>query len=190
MEVLEAIRHRRAVRAYSSTKVSGDLIRTLLRAAVWAPSAMNLQPWAFVVIQEEETLHRMSDEAKRAALASAAPDPAHHGLRELLESPVFDVFHGAGTLIVICATSTGPFAAGDCCLAAQNLMLAAHAQGLATCPIGLALPALRQPEMKQELGIPFDHTPVFAAVLGYASEIPVPTTRRDPEILAWLGGRP
>lgn len=194
MEVLDAIRTRRAVRAYTGTPVPRDLVDGLLQAAVQAPSAMNLQPWAFAVVQDAETLRRISDAAKRAALAAAEAEPGaghgHHGLREALESAAFSVFYDAGTLIVVCATGAGPFAAGDCHLAAQNLLLAAHAEGLATCPIGLALPALRQPELKRSLGIPAGYTPVFAATLGYPRESPAPTPRRAPEIVAWIPARP
>lgn len=190
MEVLDAIKGRRAVRAYTGTQVPRDLIHGLLDLAVQAPSAMNLQPWAFAVIQDAETLARISDQAKTAAIASMAVDSAHHGLREALDSPGFNVFYDAGTLIVICATSPGPFAQGDCCQAAQNLMLAAHALGLATCPIGLALPALRQAAMKRELGIPAGYFPAFALVLGYPRDIPAPPPRHEPEIVAWKAGRP
>lgn len=190
MDILDAIRSRRAVRAYAASQVPKDLVHTLLEAAVWAPSAMNLQPWAFVVVQDAETLKRISDEAKRTAIAVQAVDSDHQGLREALESPDFSVFYNAGTLIVICATSSGPFAVGDCCLAAQNLMLAAHALGLASCPIGLALPALRRPALKRELGIPAGYTPAFAAIIGYPRETPPLTARHPPEIVAWIPGRP
>ncbi|HEU4950905.1 MAG TPA: nitroreductase family protein [Holophagaceae bacterium] len=191
MDVLDAIRTRRSVRAYTASPVPRDLIERLLQAAVQAPSAMNLQPWAFAVVQDAETLRRISEAAKRAALAA---DPGggrgHHGLREALESTDFSVFYDAGTLLVICATGNGPFAAGDCHLAAENLLLAAHAEGLATCPIGLALPALRQPDMKRSLGIPAGYTPVFAAILGYPRESPAPTSRHAPELVAWIQARP
>ncbi|HJU83584.1 MAG TPA: nitroreductase family protein [Holophagaceae bacterium] len=190
MDVLDAIRGRRAVRAYTEAKVPREAIRSLLDAAVWAPSAMNLQSWAFAIVQDPVTLHRISEDAKKASLATMAPDPAHHGLREALEGPDFSVFYDAGTLIVICATGSGPFATGDCCLAAQNLMLAAHAAGLSTCPIGLALPALRQAGMKRELGIPSGYTPVFAAILGHPRERPEPPSRHEPEIVAWIGSPP
>jgi nitroreductase len=55
---------------------------------------------------------------------------------------------------VICGKPIGPFVAADCWLAAENLMLAATAHGLATCPIGFALAALGDREVKAELGIP------------------------------------
>lgn len=194
MDVLDAIRTRRAVRAYTASPVPRDLVERLLEAAAQAPSAMNLQPWAFAVVQDAETLRRISDASKRAALAAAEAGPSaghgHHGLREALESADFSVFYDAGTLIVVCATGAGPFAAGDCHLAAQNLLLAAHAEGLATCPIGLALPALRQPELKRSLGIPAGYTPVFAAILGYPRESPPPAPRHPPEVVAWIPARP
>ncbi len=186
MDLFDAMKGRRAVRAYTGAKVPKDTVRSLLELAAQAPSAMNLQPWAFAIVQDPAVLRRLSDTAKREALASMTFNEAHHGLREAMASPDFSIFYDAGTLIVVCANSSGPFAAGDCCLAAQNLMLAAHAMGLATCPIGLSLPALRQPGLKRELGIPAGYLPVFALVLGSPREHPEPTPRHTPEVVAWL----
>ncbi|HJV91595.1 MAG TPA: nitroreductase [Holophagaceae bacterium] len=189
MNVLEAIRGRRSIRAYGPEPVDEGRVRELLDAAIHAPSAMNRQPWAFVVIQDPALLKSISDRAKAHALAHLDPR-APHGFRETLSSPDTNLFYDAGTLILICASAEGGFAPGDCCLAAQNLMLAAHALGLGTCPIGLALGWLGLPESKRELGIPAGYAPVLPLIVGHPREHPPLPQRHPPEVLRWIRREP
>jgi nitroreductase len=72
-------------------------------------------------------------------------------------------------------------------VAAQNLMLAAAALGLGTCPIGFAIPALNRPEVKAELGLPRDVSVVAPIVVGVPrDEAARPTSRKAPEIVSWV----
>ncbi len=185
VDVLTAIFERRSVRSFLRQPVDEGLVNRLLEAAVQAPSAVNEQPWAFVVVQDAALLRRISELAKRRSLAAMKPGTRLWEHRAMLEDPAYDVFHGAGTLIAICATGRSTQASEDCCLAAQNLLLAAHGLGLATCPIGFARPALDDPAVKAELSIPADHAVVFPIALGYARELPAPPVKRAPRILSW-----
>jgi len=63
MELIEAIYKRRAVRDYTDKSVTKETLMSLLNAAVHAPSAMNTQPWAFVVIQNHDRLRDCSARA-------------------------------------------------------------------------------------------------------------------------------
>ena len=56
MDVIEAIYQRRSVRAFANERVAAALVDDLVSAAVQAPSAMNLQPWAFVIIEGRDAL--------------------------------------------------------------------------------------------------------------------------------------
>lgn len=188
MEVHEAIRQRRAVRAYAPILVSEAAIRRLLEAAVHAPSAMNAQPWVFVVVQEAEALKRLSDRAKAALLAGARGEAKAQRYADLLADPKFDIFYDAGALVVICAPE-GPFCQADCWLAAQNLMLAATAEGLGTCPIGFAVGVLNEPATKAELGIPADLVAVAPIIVGVPRVTPPPVARAAPRVASWLGPR-
>lgn len=185
MDVLEAIRRRRAVRAYADRAVDRGTVEKLLDAAVQAPSAINEQPWAFAVIQDRDLLREYSDRAKRHWAETMSADPSWDRLRHLVEDPRFNVFYDAPALIVICARPGGLNPAEDCCLAAQNLMLAACGMGLGTCPIGLARPWLNLPETKQEIGIPDEYSPVFPVIVGYPQGETAPPGRRPPEVLVW-----
>ena len=196
--VLAAIRGRRSVRNFRPTRMGKETILRLLDAAVHAPTAVHEEPWQFAIVQDRDVLKRLSDRAKRLSLdqfsgGAAVPYPeampaSLHALVDRLSDPDFNVFYDAGTLIVIGARPLGPFVTADCWLAAENLMLAAHALGLGTCCIGFALAALNTPESKAELRLPADTTAVAAIIVGEPAEAtaPAPTERRPPNIVAWL----
>ena len=185
MELNEVIYHRRAVRSYTDQSVDKSTAMTLIQAAIQAPSAINLQPWAFAVIQDKSLLNRYSDRAKVLASAATGLTTAHPELKDHLSDPAFNIFYNASTLIVICAKPAGQHPAWDCCLAAQNLMLAAHSLGLGTCPIGLSWTLLEQADVKQELRIPVDYVAVVPIIVGYPLTHTAAPERREPEILCW-----
>ena len=99
--------------------------------------------------------------------------------------PDFNIFHGANTLIIICAKPLGSFVVADCWLAAENLMLAANAIGLGSCVIGSAVAALNTPEVKAKLGIPAEFNAVAPIIVGVPSGETATTSRKEPLILAW-----
>ena len=145
MEVMEAIRERRAVREFSERLVERADIERLIGAAVAAPSAMNLQPWAFAVLSGRERLAQLGAQAKSWAKDNMDPEGREPRLRAMIEDVQFKFFYNAPALVLVCATSRESQAIEDCCLAAQNLMLAARNLELGTCWIGLARPWLDLP---------------------------------------------
>lgn len=185
MSAMDAIYKRRAVRDYLPQKIDEVVVRTLLDVAVHAPTAMHEEPWSFVIIQNQDILNRLSESAKtllRSELQHS--DPQH--LLQLVNDPDFHVFYNANTLIVICSKIQGPFVAADCWLAAENLMLAACAKGLATCVIGFAVSALNTPKWKTELGIPAEITAIAPIIVGVPVDEKIPPiSRKQPEILQW-----
>ena len=166
MSAMDAIYHRRAVRDYAPQKIDQAMIRILLDAAVHAPTAVHEEPWAFAVIQDKNILNRLSDNVKELLTAGADPihPPGGSHTSDRFTTPEFNAFYNAGTLIVICGKPLGPFVVSDCWLAAENLMLAACANGLGSCVIGLSVTALNTPQWKKELGIPAEMT-VFAPII-------------------------
>ena len=190
VSVLEAIHQRRAVRAYRPDPVPEATVRQLLEAATWAPTAIHEEPWAFVVVQDRERLKQLSDRAKarlfdRVRVAQPhAPARSSH-LRDLVADSSFNVFYDAGTLIVICGRPMSEYVVADCWLAAENLMLAAHALGLGSCPIGFAVDALNSREVKAELGIPPEVVAVAPIIVGYPAGEPGEGKRKPPELLSW-----
>lgn len=186
METMDAIYHRRSVRDYTSERLSKGIVRKLIDAAVQAPSAINLQPWSFLVIQNVETLRRYSQKTKNLMSASAESQQFPLELRKMLADPAFNIFYNASTLITIFAKPVGSHPDWDCCFAAQNLMLAAHEMGLATCPIGFAWPLFDQQEIRDELHIPEGYRVVLPIIAGYPNAEPRSVGRNQPEVLNWL----
>lgn len=187
---LTPIYRRHSVRSYTHEKLSPVTVDRLLRAAVQAPTAMHRESCAFAVVQNKGVLQRYSESAKSLLLAhqgtAGMPEAAELSLHERLIDPGFNIFYDAGTLVVICRKSDASFAEADCWLAAENLMLAAAAENLGSCCIGLALPALNTAEARRELGIPDEGAPVAAIILGVSSGPATPSARKPPEILCWL----
>ena len=184
MSVMDAIEQRRSVRSYLRRSIDRATVLGLLDAAVQAPTAVHEEPWAFAVVQNRETLRRLSEAALRTlrdrehGIHLPGSSSRHFVLPE-------NVFYDAGTLIVIYGKPLGPFVAADCWLAAENLMLAARAHGLGTCVIGLSVEALNSPEWKAELKVPPEMTAYAPIIVGVpAGETPA-SGRRAPDVLAW-----
>lgn len=185
MNVYEAILARRSVRRYISQPVEPDVVRLLIEAAIHAPSAFHGEPWAFFVINDDDALEQLSDQAKPLFLNEARRLGQKRSSRclEAFEDPEFNIFYNAGTLIVICGDTSSPYSAADSWLAAENLMLAACAMGLGSCVVGCAVPALNEPVTKQRLGVPEKYAAVAPIIVGYPAEETPPTPRREPLIL-------
>lgn len=178
IDLSSAIYGRRAIRAFTTEPIAPAEVEHLIGAAIQAPSSMGLEPWAFVVVEGAERLKKFSERAKGHFAPHGVPAAAAAHFRTMLTDPNFNIFHDAPMLIVVCATNDDPQSAEDCCLAAQNLMLAAYGMGLGTCPIGFSRPWLRLPETKRELGIDPGYLPVFPVVVGHPAENPGPHGRR------------
>ena len=185
MDFARVVKHRRSVRDYTDQRVSKEAVNDLPDVAVHAPSALNEQPWAFAVIQDPELLKAYSARAKSLVLNSPQVEAKRADLQAMLAAPEFNVFYNSSTLIVIYAKPIGLHPDWDCCLAGENLMLAAEDKGLATCPIGLAWTLFDQSDVKRDLNVPDSYVTVLPIILGYPAQIPEATSREKPEILCW-----
>jgi nitroreductase len=186
MDLNEAIAGRRAVREYTAQTVDEPTIRSLIDAALQAPSAVNQQPWTFTVVRDRSLLDRISRDAKSHMLTALPAGPHSGHFRSLLSDPDFHIFYQAPVLILISAVAPGPWIVEDCSLAAENLMLAAYAAGLGTCWIGFAQGFLNTPEGKTLLGLPAAWVPVAPIIVGHPRGLPPPVPRKEPEI-RWVG---
>lgn len=184
MDLTEAIYGRRATRAYTAAPVAKDVLESLIDAAIQAPSAVNEQPWDFTIIQNIALLDRISAAAKAHMIETMPRGAFPEHLHETLESPDFHIFYHAPALIVISAR-VGGWAVENATLAAENLMLAAHGQGLGSCWIGFAQRWLETKDGKQVLGVPDDVMPVAPIIIGYPTA-PTPPVPRHPPQLRWI----
>jgi nitroreductase len=162
LEVFEAIKGRRSIRAFQNRDIPPEMVDRLIDAARWAPSAGNIQPWEFIIVREPETRRKLAEAALEQTFIEEAP-----------------------VVIVVCAdenrSSQGYGTRGktlyclqDTAAATQNIHLAAYALGLGTCWVG----AFREDEAKKILNIPSGVRPVAIIPVGYPAEKPQPRNRR------------
>jgi len=190
VEIIEAIRKRRAVRDYLDRPVDRSTVEGLINTAIQAPSAMNLQPWAFAVMLGRKRVEDCGKRAKSWLLENFEQTPFARTseslrMRQILEDKERLLFYNAPALVMVLARSADPQAAEDCCLASENLMLAARGEGIGTCWIGFARPWLDLAATKRELGLPEQFSVVAPILLGYPKEWPESHGRNSAEI-HWL----
>ena len=149
MDVLDAIRKRRSVRAYSNRPIPADVMQRMRQAIRSAPSACNFQPWHFVFVADEEL---------RREVAKAANDQSW-----MAAAPITVVACGLPSRAYKRIGGYGNSADVDVAIALDHLTLAAVADGLGTCWIG----AFAEPQIKRLLGIPRTVKVVAMTPLGY-----------------------
>ncbi len=182
MDLIKALETRRSVRSYQDRTVANEVIEKLINWATQAPSAMNSQPWAFLVISDKAKLVEYSTRAKEILLSTMDQHPLMEKYRGALSRRVFNIFYNAPVLVAIYAKPEGPAPEADTCLAAQNFMLAAHNEGLGTCWIGFSRELLDSSEFKAEMGIPEEYVAAAPMILGYPAADSPAVPRKDPEI--------
>ena len=166
--VIEAIKSRRAIRSYEDKPVPESAVQTMLEAATYAPSAINVQPWKFTIVTNKAEMKKLSDVAK-PMLVRMLPDVGDEslvGLKKRLSDPNYNIFYNAPLLVFVSGIKS-PYAVYDCSMAAQNMMLAAYTLGIGSCWIGTAVGLANQPNFKVELGVPEDHEVHAAIIFGY-----------------------
>ncbi len=161
MQVDEAIKNRRSVRAYKSDPIPEQSLRKVLEAARLAPSAHNDQDWKFIVVK---------DLKKRKQLAQAANSQSF-----IAEAPVIMVAVALNPERVM--SCEVPAYAVNLTIAVDHMTLQACEQGLGTCWIG----AFSQEEVKKVLNIPDQYKVVALLPLGFPSDSPRPKTRKSLE---------
>ena len=192
MDLIQAIHERRSCRAFKSDPVPRDLIEEILGLAIRAPSAINLQPWEFTVVvgEEKERLSRTFIKAYKEKQISCGPGNvkplpktvAKRGAKTLsMMKPFFEEmgvnpdqyinegssnFYGAPVAIILCVDDSFSKAnLVDMGITLGYFLLAAHAVGLATCPIGLI--CAYEDEIRDLLNIPENKCVVVGIALGY-----------------------
>lgn len=186
MDFDEVLFSRRSVREYTADPIEEQTIQRLIEAAIHAPNAVNQQPWTFTVVRDQNLLDRLSRNAKVHMLANMpASDHSDH-FRERLSDAKFQIFYHAPVLILISAVREGPWVVEDCALAAENMMLAAHAAGLGSCWIGFAQSFLNTPKGKRLLELPAVTVPVAPIIVGQPKSVAFDVPRKAPDV-QWIG---
>jgi nitroreductase len=158
MSVIELISSRRSIRKYENKEIPKQVLDQILEAGRQSPSAMNKQPYRFVVVTKSELKKEMK------AIFSRFLD-------------------GAPVVIVGCANIkariTGKWAVIDTTIALQNMLLAAWGLGLGSCWIG----SFNEQKTKKALNVPEDWKIVGMLTLGYPAESPGERKKKSTEEL-------
>ena len=170
-QAIKNIMTRVSVREFTGEKISEAQLDTLLRAAMAAPSAINKQPWAFIVV---------TDEAKIAALGEALP------YSRCSNKPAVAIIP-CGDLSKAIPGEMANFWINDVSAATENLLLAAHAMGLGAVWTGLH-PDMNRAKMVQEmLGLPEHIIPLCVVPVGVPAEHPDIKDKFKPENIHYNG---
>jgi len=192
-EVEKVALSRRSVRLYRKKQIPREMVKRVLEAGRYAPSAGNGQPWKFVVLRDAEIINGLTQTVVRMCrFISSALDYTRPGKawlkplsklfirrmpRELHPIPFramsliaegkLGLWHGAPTVILIFKDVRGISNPDlDCGIAGQNMVLVAHGLSLGTCWVGFAQLAFRFPlrKWKKLLGIEWPYE--FASSIG------------------------
>jgi len=161
MSVLRVIKERRSVRRYKADPIPEDVLHRVLDAARFSPSGKNLQPWKFILVQDESLKQRLAEasvrqffiaEAPIVVVACGFPDRCYSRMGNYMKSWPVDV-----------------------AIAVEHLMLQAQEEGLGTCWIG----AFEEEDVKSVLDVPEEVRVLALTPLGYPAENPVSRGRKS-----------
>lgn len=178
---LDVIMSRTSIRSFTGEPVSKDQLETILKAGMAAPTAMNGQPWRFVVVTDK-------DKDKMASVFGAGPRS--------------EMFSTAGAVIVVCGQTTsmgrpfgqpdGPeqempnmFWFEDCSAAAENILLAVKALGLGAVWTAGYPAEERIAPIAAALGLPSNVKPLCIIPVGVPAEDPAPKDKWNPDNIHW-----
>lgn len=163
-EVYDNIMSRVSVREFTGGKISADQIDTLLRAAMAAPSALNKQPWAFIVVTEDSLIARLGEALPNSRCSN------HPGCAII----------PCGDLSKAIEGELGAFWINDVSAATENMLLAAHSMGLGAVWTGLH-PDMNRVKLVQEmLGLPEHIIPLCVVPVGVPAEQPAVKDKYNP----------
>lgn len=184
MNFTELLKTRRSIRSFQDKPVDLELTGEIIKESTQAPSSGNGQPWKFIIVNNKETIGKLSDESKKNLLAAIEADPNSPSKKYegMLKNKDFNVFYNAPCLVIVLGPKGLRSLEVDLALFACYFMLSAVSRGLGTCWINLGAD-LRDPAILDEIGMPNECRIVAPIILGYPTAIPGSPTRNEPQIL-------
>lgn len=157
--MIDWIKARRSIRKYSPGPVTDEQIRTMLEAAMAAPSASNVKPWEFVVVRDAALRQQLAQVHPWSGMAADAP-----------------------VVFVICGRpSDSDHWVEDCSAATENLLLAATALGLGGVWVAVYPRSQREDHVRAILHLPNTWHPLCLVPIGHPAETKAARTQYDPQ---------
>ncbi len=169
-QTLQDIKTRRSCRSYKPDMVPHDVLEKIVEAGTWAATGMGRQSPMIIAVTDQQLRDRLS--RMNAAIMGTDRDP----------------FYGAPVVLVVLANKDIPTCVYDGSLVMGNLMLAAHAQGVASCWIHRAKEEFDSEEGKailKELGVQGNWEGIGHCILGYAASEPNAPKERKSSYVVW-----
>lgn len=164
--VIQNIMTRTSIRKFTNQPIPADTLEQLVKCGMAAPTAVNAQPWAFVVVTEREVLDSLNANHPWARLETATAAIVVCGdMNKALEGPAREYW------------------VQDCSAATENILLAAHAYGLGAvwCGVYHGPESERVAPIAKVLNLPDDIIPLDIITLGFPDENPTPKDKWKPE---------
>jgi nitroreductase len=167
-DALTVIHSRKSVRHFTGESVGKELLEKIARAGMAAPTAVNMQPWAFVVITDRKALDALQEKL-----------------------PYAKMLDKAGAAIIVCAIpekafqKSLEFAVIDACCASENILLAAEALGLGAVWTAGYPDKERMKDIRAVANIPEDVIPLNVIPVGHPIGVDKPKDKYKPENIHW-----
>lgn len=168
-EVIHNIMTRMSVRHFKGLPVSKDTLELLVKAGMAAPTAVNMQPWTFIIVTDRQILNKLGDEL-----------------------PYAKMLYQAGAAIVVCGVpewahmgKEKDYWVVDCSAATENILLAAHSLGLGAVWTAVYPNEDRIEPVRSILNIPENIIPLNVIPIGYPTGEDKPKDKYKPERIHW-----
>ncbi len=193
LNLLDMIKDRRSVKEYSSKEVSKEALFRILEAGRWAPSAHNAQPWRFIVIRDSALKQKLAVDMASRWDEDMSKNGVQKEHRESLIKASVKRFGNAPVVLVACLTMEDMdeypddrrkkieyvMAVQSVAAAIENMLLAAHGEGLSSC--WFCAPLFCPDVVRKTLRIPKHVDPQALIILGYPTDKPNPPPRKPLE---------
>ncbi len=215
--VEEVILKRRSIRAFKKEPLPDFMIRRILEAGRYAPSAGNAQPWKFIVVKSPEMLAEMEKDAVKITkrmmwcidytrspmrrrflkpltkliIRSSYNElhPVPMGLLRSIANDECPVFHHAPTLILLLEDRRGVSCPPtDIGICGQNMVLAAHSMGAGTCWLGMIKLLMYYPKWKKIFGVKYPYKLNDCIAVGWPKVKADGQVPREKQMVQWFEG--
>ena len=198
-DILKNIATRRSVRKFRRQAVPREIVEEIVEAGRLAPSALNMQPWKFIVVQDAELIAELSGIAAgrirklyrlvpllRPFSKALKDQRVVNAMKKTAESNEDTVFYRAPFIIFIANDTNCASSEADCYIAGENMALAAHSLGIGSCFIGRAK-AIPVKTLREKLDLPGHYNVNVCMAFGYPEELTKIPPAKKADTVKWIG---